>query len=304
MAYCKVLTSRAVSAAINYCERKAGEERKGLIKMGVNCDAENAKQEFSAIKQIWNKKDGVQAHIIIQSFKGKECNAEQANKIGKELADRIATGYQAVVYTHTDSEGGNIHNHIIINSVSLENGKKLNGHGLLDRVRETSNELSRKYGLSVIGDKKAELRYTQAEHGMAKKGQQSWKDEIREVVDSAKKVCRDMDEFRQELGKYGVQITYRGADKKITYTHPNGRKVRAARLGESYTREEIEKALNESKPVIGMGGKYRTALTKVNHDEKEEKNRKKAIKWQEQRVPHFRNAIPEDDEEEEEDLFR
>ena len=304
MAYCKVLTSRAVSAAINYCERKAGEEREGLIKMGVNCDAENAKQEFSAIKQIWNKKDGVQAHIIIQSFKGKECSAEEANRIGQELAEKVAHGYQAVVYTHTDSEGGNIHNHIVINSVSLENGKKLNGHGLLNRVRESSNDLSRKYELSVIGEKKAELRYTQAEHGMAKKGQQSWKDEIREVIDNAKKVCRNMEEFQQELNKYEIQITYRGIDRKITYTHPNGRKVRATKLGELYTRIEIEKALSESRPMIGIGGNYRTALSKVKHDIKEAEKRKKTDRLREQQVPHFKNAIPEDEEEDEEDLFR
>lgn len=45
------------------------------------------------------------------------------NAIGVELAQREFPGYEAVMATHIDAD--HIHNHIVVNSVSFETGKKL-----------------------------------------------------------------------------------------------------------------------------------------------------------------------------------
>lgn len=245
MAYCKVGSHASASACLTYCEQKQGHEREGLVKSGVNCDIEYAKQEFRAVQVQWNKTDGIQAHTVIQSFDPKDpISPQQANEIGQIMAEKIAPGHQAAVYTHTDSDGGKIHNHIIFNAVSHETGKKLNTSGLLNKSRAISNELCLERGLSVIRERSAELRYTQAEQGLNKRKIDSWKDEVRQIVDDAKKQCRNPKEFEQYLGKYGIGMTSRGKEGKITYQHPNGKKVRASKLGDLYEKESINKALS------------------------------------------------------------
>ena len=243
MAYCKVAASRACNAALSYSEKRQGQERDGVVKSGVNCDVDNAKTEMRSVRESWQKNTGVQAHILIQSFKGNEISPEQANEAGQELALKIAPDHQAAVFTHVDADGGNVHNHIVINSVNPENGKKLESHNLLKNTRTASDEICRERGLSIIRERSAELRYTQAEQGLNKRGIDSWKDEIREIVDDAKKQARTPEDFSQHLKKYGISMTERGKDKKITYQHPNGRKVRASRLGADYERSAIDKAL-------------------------------------------------------------
>ena len=174
------MASHRAIAALRY-----GEHEKSVTRGAVNCecDTEVAIRQFKADRIMWNKDTGVEAHIIIQSFDGTECDAKTANEIGQELARRIAPNHRAMVYTHTESDGGNIHNHIVINSVDTETGKKLVSSGLLYRSREASNELTKERGLSVIEERKAELKYTQAEAGLNKKNAPIRKDAIRDAVD-------------------------------------------------------------------------------------------------------------------------
>lgn len=241
MAYIKVGTTASANRAISYVQK---DDRAAEI--GGNTldptNVQSVKQEMQAVRIQWQKDDKVQAHIVYQSFKGRECDPQTANKIGCDLAEKIAPGHQYHVVTHTDSVGGNTHNHIIINSVNIENGHKLESAYKLQDSRDISDQLCREHGLSIAREP-AKLRYTIAEQGLQERGVQSWKDEIREVIDDAKKVCKNPEEFKQELGKYGVTMTERGKECKITYQHPNGMKVRAAKLGTDYERQSIEKAL-------------------------------------------------------------
>ena len=162
MAYCKVAASRACNAALSYGEKRQGQERDGVVKSGVNCDIDNAKTEMRSVRESWQKNTGVQAHVLIQSFKGNEISPEQANEAGQELALKIAPDHQAAVFTHVDADGGNVHNHIVINSVNPENGKKLESHNLLKNTRTASDEICKERGLSIIRERSAELRYTQS----------------------------------------------------------------------------------------------------------------------------------------------
>lgn len=274
MAYCKVAASRACNAALSYGEKRQGQEREGVVKNGVNCDIENAKTEMRSVRESWQKNGGVQAHVLIQSFKGQELSPEQANEIGQELAEKVAPGHQAAVYTHVDADGGNVHNHIVINSVNPENGRKLESHNLLKDTRQASDELCRERGLSIIRERSAGLRYTQAEQGLNKRGLDSWKDEIREIVDDAKKQARTPEEFRQHLSRYNVGMTERGKDRKITYQHPNGRKVRAARLGNDYERPAIEKALQVERPAVSRSAERPREIPKTLEGVEQEHKRR------------------------------
>ena len=246
MAYVSVSTTKNAIAALRY-----GEHEKSVIRGGVDCpdDTEMTIKLFMADRIMWNKDGGLQAHIVIQSFEGQECSPEEANEIGQELAKKVAPGHRAMVYTHQESEGGNIHNHIVVCAVNHENGRKLDTHGFLWTCRDASNGLTDKRGLSNIKKRSAALRYTQAEKGLVTKGIQPWKDEIREVVDNAKRDCRNIAEFTAYLKKHGITINERKSSredggKSWTYYHPNGSRVRAVKLGDNYSRSGVVRSLS------------------------------------------------------------
>ena len=248
MAYVKVGSHASASACLTYGEYKDGERREGVEVGGVNCTPETAKQEFRAARVMWQKEDGLQCHTVIQSFDDSDgLTPQQANKLGQETARRLAPGYQAMVYTHTDGEGGKTHNHIIINAVSVEDGKKLNTRGFLNDARRVSNEISREHGLHVIEERTRGMRFTQAEQALVNKGVQPWKDELREVVESARDSSRNMQEFREKVEGFGVRISERtrkrDGETGWTYQHPNGMKCRAAKLGENYTPQAIARTM-------------------------------------------------------------
>ena len=160
-----------------------------------------------------------------------------------------------MVYTHRESQGGNIHNHIVVCAVNHENGRKLDGHGLLYHVRNQSDELCKEHRLSIITERKADLRYTLAEQNMIDKGKQSWKNDIREVVEAGKAQCRSLDEFQAHLKEHGITIHERGSKKEqggkswTYYTQHEGKnvRVRAAKLGEAYSRASVVMALSREK---------------------------------------------------------
>lgn len=252
MAYVKVSTTKNAIAALRY-----GEHEKGVIRGGVDCpeDTETAARLFVADRIMWNKDGGLQAHVVIQSFEGRECSPEVANEIGRELARKVAPNHRAMVYTHQDSEGGNIHNHIVICSVNQQDGHKLDTHGMLWKCRDVSNELTEKRGLSNIKERSAAMRYTQAERGLAAKNIQSWKDEIREVIDNAKRECRSVEEFKEYLKECGITINERNSRKEEggkswTYYHPNGGRVRAVKLGDDYSRSEVVRSLSAERRQV------------------------------------------------------
>ena len=247
MAYVKVMASHKAIAALRYGEHEESVTR-GAV--GCECDTEIAIRQFRADRIMWNKDSGVEAHVIIQSFDGKECDAETANKIGQELAKRIAPNHRAMVYTHTESDGGNVHNHIVINSVNTENGKKIVSSGFLNKARNLSNELTREYGLSVIEERAAALRYTQAERALTAKGKVSWKDNIRDAIDNVRSKSDTFDDVKNRLEKeYKIKVIDHGENRKyrLTYIDEEGHKVRGARLGDAYERSGIENELEKQR---------------------------------------------------------
>lgn len=225
--------TKLANRLINYAEKRAE------VREGVNCLAEYAKSQMKATRALWGKIEGIQAHHIIQSFKPGEVTPEIANEIGRDLAKEVAKGHECVVYTHTDKD--HIHNHIVINSVNYENGLKYNASKEeLYRIREINDRLCKERDLSVVKEYSSPTRYTLAEKALLEKGEVSWKDEIRQVIDYEKEHSKTYEQFKQNLTeKYGIEVHERG--KNITFSHPdNGRKVRGSKLGNSYEKEMLK----------------------------------------------------------------
>ena len=232
MATTKISSTKSTSRAINYAEKRATE------KNALNCDIDYAKGSFKATRELYGKTGGNEGHVVIQSFKPGEVTPKQCNQLGMELAEKIAPNHQVAVYTHTDTD--HIHNHIVINSVDLETGKKFNNNKkALHDIRRANDEISRSHGLSVPERDTAKLRYTQAESALLDKGKTSWKDELREEIENAKAHTSDFKSFSEHLEKSGIEFKVRG--KNVSYKPQNVNKwVRGKTLGQDYDKEALE----------------------------------------------------------------
>ncbi|HES8073966.1 MULTISPECIES: relaxase/mobilization nuclease domain-containing protein [Priestia] len=232
MATIKLSTTKNANALLKYAEKRAE------VSNSLDCDVDYVRNQFKATREIWGKNGGIQAHHVIQSFKPDEVDPHQANEMGLKLAEKLAKGHEVAVYTHTDKD--HIHNHIVINSVNYEDGRKFHAHGqeAIDHVRKISDELCKEHGLSIVEERSADVRYTLAEQSLLEKGESSWKDEIRTAIDQAKEQTASFEEFQERLKEQGVQATLRG--KNITYEHlESNKKVRGTKLGLAYEKETI-----------------------------------------------------------------
>ena len=149
-----------LEAVINYA--KNGEKTEnGILVSAINCLPETAYTQMMLTKKNFQKEGGRLGYHIIQSFEGKEISPEKCNKIGVELAKELwGDKYQVIVCTHTNKN--NVHNHIVLNSVSFIDGSKYHNSNVeIALLKETNDDICRKYGLSVIESKKAnkEKRY-------------------------------------------------------------------------------------------------------------------------------------------------
>ena len=232
MATTKLGNTKSASRAINYAEKRAVE------KNGLNCDVDYAKSAFKQTRALYGKENGVQAHTIIQSFKPGEVTPAQCNQLGLELAERVAPNHQVAVYTHRDKD--HIHNHIVINSINLETGKKYQSNKQQrELVKLQNDEICRKNGLSVPERDTAKLRYTQAESALLDKGKTSWKDELRENIEQAKAHTSNFKDFSEHLEQKGISFKVRG--KNVSYKPENVNKwVRGKTLGQDYDKGALE----------------------------------------------------------------
>lgn len=120
---------------------------------GINCLPETAYEEMKATKDRFNKgKEQILGYHVIQSFKAGEVNPELAHELGLEFINEVCgKDFEVVIATHVNTE--NIHNHIVINSVSLKTGKKYyDYHSSRDYLRIVSDCICQYYGLSVLED--------------------------------------------------------------------------------------------------------------------------------------------------------
>lgn len=227
-------TAKVANKLISYAEKRA------IVRDGVECTADFAKTQFKATREMWGKNEGIQAHHVIQSFKPNEIDPDKANEIGMELAKRIAPGFEVAVYTHADTD--HIHNHIVINSVNPETGKKYHAHGKdeLYKIRAASDELCLENDLSVVKEHHSPVRYTLAEKALLEKGEISWKDEVRQAIDQSRNEVSSLPDLEKSLkDNYEIEMKLRG--NTISFKHPDQKRfIRGKSLGFNYEKEGLE----------------------------------------------------------------
>lgn len=209
-------------------------------------DVKTAYERMQATKKHFGKTGGVLGYHIIQSFKPGEITADRCHELGRKLASEMfGAGFEIVIGTHLNKK--HLHNHIVLNSVSFIDGKKLRFNKQSYReLQEISDQLCRKYGLSVIESKAHGKSYK--EWLNEKEGKPTVRGRIRKDIDLAIKEAFNYGTFIANLEKRGYLIKDIQSRSYTAVKPPFGaRFIRLNSLGEDYTKERIIERLSRQK---------------------------------------------------------
>ena len=238
MAIIEAISSKAnIKRIINYVtqDKKTNEN---LI-TGKDCLAESCLEEMLYTKNLYHKNNGRQYIHIIQSFDPKDnLSAGQVHNVGIKLANTF-NGFQVLVATHIDKN--HLHNHLVINSVSFENGYKIQmSKKDLQYIKDYSDKLCLEIGASVIPKKEKTNYIKRNEYRVAEQGK-SWKFKLMNAIDLSLAESNCKDDFIKNMNKLGYQVNWTDARKYITYTTPEGYKCRDNKLyDEKYSKGAME----------------------------------------------------------------
>ena len=206
------------------------------------CSTLTADEEFMLTKRQYDlvngrrQKSDVIAYQIRQSFRPGEISAEEANKVGYELAMRFTKGKHAfVVATHTDRQ--HIHNHVIFNSTALDGTRKFRDFFFSAlAVQRLSDLICLEHQLSVIEIKP----YRERQKRTLYPPRESNRDKLCAVIDGIllNEKPASFEGFLQKLEQQGYEI------KRGKYTSVKGtrqkRFIRFRTLGAGYSEDEIK----------------------------------------------------------------
>lgn len=233
-------TAVSLQDALDYAANRDKTEQ-SCFESSYACTLETAFTDMRQTKERWHKSGGVQGYHLVQSFATGEVTPELAHQIAKGLADRVLGGrYEYVIGTHLNT--GHIHSHIVWNSVSRIDGKKYhsNGKSYVMEIRAVSDELCRKYKLSVIDTENSNhVAKPYAEWLAEKNGQPTWRTAIRQDVDEAIQQSLTWRQFLNALERNGYEVRM---GRKYPVLRPPGKErfVRFKTLGKRYTPEAIQ----------------------------------------------------------------
>jgi len=271
------------SAALYMLGMKPEQRREGIVKTrddlyaALGCNRNNFANDILVTRKLngksysKHKPDTILAHKMSISFhpddNGK-LDHKLAFKIAQEFAEHFihSKGYEVLFAVHTDTD--HIHVHFLISNCNMETGKsyRRSQHDLYE-MSEYFGQQCRHYGLTNSIRENfynrnldtARDKETFAETQMKKRGAETFKEELREVIrkEIADPNNRTFEDVINALEKhYGVEC--RVAGNTVSYRHPqykdkNGKlvSVRGNKLGELYTRKGIEYELrqNRSRPA-------------------------------------------------------
>ena len=233
-------TAVSLQDALDYAANRDKTEQ-SCFESSYACTLETAFADMRQTKERWHKLGGVQGYHLIQSFAAGEVAPELAHRIAKELADRVLGGrYEYVIGTHLNT--GHIHSHIVWNSLSCVDGKKYrsNYKSYVTEIRAVSDELCRKYKLSIIDTENSNhAAKPYAEWLAEKNGQPTWRTAIRQDVDEAIQQSLTWRQFLNALERNGYEVRM---GRKYPVLRPPGKErfVRFKTLGKRYTPEAIQ----------------------------------------------------------------
>mgnify|MGYP000609276189 FL=1 len=223
---------------------------------GWNCTAQSARSEMQLTKERFRKTDGRQYYHFVQSFSEQDdLTPQKARTIALELAQREFPDFEALVATHIDTDF--LHSHLIVNSVSFRDGRKLHQSAAdLQAHRVVNDEICAALHLSILPPPQKQVkekRMGTREYRSAAKGE-SWKFRLMNTIDQCMQFAASKEEFISLMESEGYQVRWTASRKNITYTTPQGMKCRDDRLHElKYTKEVMEREFRVRAEIIYRG---------------------------------------------------
>lgn len=262
--------------------------RKEYYLDGLNCDPFSFDKECEQVNARFHKNrkySEVKSHHYILSFDPKDkedsgLTGEKAQALGLEFANRFFPGHQALVCTHMDGHNGsgNIHVHIVINSVrkmdvepqdfmertcdSRAGYKHHQTRSYLTAMQTGIMEIAKREGLHQVDLLNlAPIKITEREYWKNRREQekldelnarivadgmkprtttyQTQKQFLRDAISDISSYARSSEEFQSGLKeKYG--ITVKLSRGRYSYLHPDREKyITGRKLGSNFEKDYL-----------------------------------------------------------------
>ena len=226
---------------------------------------------FLEEKKVWDKDSGrMYAHNIISWHKDEQITPEQALEFGKEFAENWFSGFQTLVAVHKDKD--HIHCHLVTNSVSYEDGRKLhNTRKDLERMKQLTNQMCRERGLTVA-EKGKHFDGSQIEKGeviaWSKDKYNLFCQQVKDsfVADCAMAVlkalenCISKEKFIEKMKQFGWNVNWTEKRKHITFQNQDGKKVRDSNLSKTFhldiSKEGLENEFDRNYERVRVGAEW------------------------------------------------
>lgn len=226
---------------------------------------------FLEEKKMWDKDSGrMYAHNIISWHKDEQITPEQALEFGKEFAENWFSGFQTLVAVHKDK--GHIHCHLVTNSVSYDDGRKLhNTRKDLERMKQLTNQMCRERGLTVA-EKGKHFDGSQIEKGeviaWSKDKYNLFRQQVKDsfVADCAMAVlkalenCISKEKFIEKMKQFGWNVNWTEKRKHITFQNQDGKKVRDSNLSKTFhldiSKEGLENEFDRNYERVRVGAEW------------------------------------------------
>ena len=211
---------------------------KTMYVTGINCSRDRVFQEMYAVQERFGKTGGNVAYHAYQSFKPGEVTPELCHQMGVELAKRMwGEDRQVLVATHFNT--GTYHNHLVISSVNMWDGRKFDcSKRAYYELRRLSDELCEEHGLSVI--RAPGSRTPRSIYFAEKNGEPTRYNLMRQSIDEAAAIARTQRDFAEILRLKGYTVQMDERRKYFTICSLGSKKpMRMARLGEGYDNKSI-----------------------------------------------------------------
>lgn len=259
--------STAIADIIDYVKNPQKTDH-GKFIYGYECDSRIADAEFLLSKRQYANltgrrqgADDVIAYHLRQAFKPGEVTPEEANQIGRELAMKLTKGNHAfIVCTHIDKH--HVHNHVIINSTTLDCQRKFrNFWGSTWAIRRMNDKLCLEHGLSIVENPKPSRDHYGTWLGNQK--QPSHQEQLRWTIDAAlEEKPKDFEEFLKLLQAAGIEVNRERKHLRFRLS-PEHRYARCDTLKGDYTEQAIKERIAGTRTVTPRRTSYQKPAQKI-----------------------------------------
>ncbi|MBP3330333.1 MAG: relaxase/mobilization nuclease domain-containing protein [Clostridia bacterium] len=267
---------------LEYILQEKGHNGNAVRNMMKSSVAMNDNEDYGTqMDRYWRRARSnhkVQIIHIIQSFSPKEFSRDnpddvlKVNMIGQDFVSEHYKGRQALICTQADGKGKCLHNHILINDVSMINSKGCDNEEYHHKnVSEWSDKIVANY-IIPIETKEADEKLTRTEILKREKEKYVYKDDIRKRVEKTMENVSSEKEFLEKLFDNGVvaKKKKRGTkDKEEYYLYelldlsevPEGTRlpkynltIKSYNLGAAYGPKAVNEAVKNYKPPKRWSG--------------------------------------------------